>query len=187
MNQAGSLQETIAKGKRHYYSGLTFRKWKTGMLNMYGHDTRPFLEEAWNAIIEEAESKARANRAKQTPKSVGAGIRANAKQPGPISLLGNATMLTLNAIACLALFSAWRSGLPYSFDTKLTWICCVAFSFTALWRRKDGAALVCLPLACLFNPFYPVYLTRSVWSAIDVVSLLLLVAISFSSLASPKK
>jgi hypothetical protein len=96
-------------------------------------------------------------------------------------------MLTLNAIACLALFSAWRSGLPYSFDTKLSWICFAAFTYTALWRMKDGAALICLPLACLFNPFYPIHLTRGVWSVIDVVSLLSLVAMSFSFLAKPKK
>jgi hypothetical protein len=187
MNQGASLQETIAKGKRHYYDGLTFRKWKIAMLNLHGHDATPFLEEAWNAIIGEAESRARANHYKQTTsKSVGAGTSASAK-PGPLDFLGNATMLTLNAIACLALFSAWKSGLPYSFDTKLTWICFAAFSYTALWRMKDGAALLCLPLACLFNPFHPVHLTRSVWSVIDVVSLLLLIAISFSFLASPKK
>jgi hypothetical protein len=189
MNQAASLQETIAKGKRHYYDGLTFRKWKTAMQSMYGHDTRPFLDEAWNAIIGEAESRARANRDRQASsrKSAGAGTRANAKKPGPITFLGNATMLTLNAVACLALFSAWRSGLPYFFYTKLTWICFAAFSYTVLWRRKDGAAVICLPLACLFNPFYPVHLTRSLWSVIDLVSLLLLVAISFSFLANPKK
>ena len=187
MSQAASLQETIAKGKRHYYDGVTFRNWKNGMLNMYGHDTRPFLDKAWNAIIGEAESRARANRDKQTTKSVGAGKRANAKQPGPITFLGNATMLILNAIACLALFSAWRSGVPYPFYTKFTWICFAAFGYTALWRMKDGAAILCLPLACLFNPFYPIPLTRSVWSVIEVVSFLLLVAISFSFLAHPKK
>jgi hypothetical protein len=52
---------------------------------------------------------------------------------------------------------------------------------------KDGAAMICLPLACLFNPFYPIHLTSSVWSVIDVVSLLLLVAISFCFLPNPKK
>src|SRR5215510_6007257 len=97
MMQGASLQETIAKGKRHYYDGVTFGKWKAGMLNMYGHDTRPFLNEAWNAIIAEAESRARANRDKQTAKSVGARTRANAKQSGPITFLGNAAMLILNA------------------------------------------------------------------------------------------
>jgi hypothetical protein len=187
MIQGASLQETIAKGKRHYYDGVTFRKWKTGMLNMYGHDTRPFLDEAWNDIVGEAESRARPNRDRQTTKSIGAGTRANAKQPGAITFLGNATMLILNAIACLALFSAWRSGVPYFFDTKLTWICFAAFSYTALWRMKDGGAIICVPLACLFNPFYPIHLTRSVWSVADLVSLVLLAAISFCYLVNPKK
>jgi hypothetical protein len=186
MIQGASLQETIVKGKRHYYDGVTFGKWKTGMLNMYGHDTRPFLDEAWNAIIGEAESRARANRDKQT-KSIGAGKRANTNQPGPVTFLGNGTMLILNVIACLALFSAWKSGVPYSFYPKFLWICFAAFSYTALWRMKDGAAIICLPLACLFNPFCPIHLTRSVWSVIDLVSLLLLAAISLIFLANPKK
>ena len=187
MNQAASLQETIAKGKRHYYDGLTFRKWKNGMLSVYGLDTRPFLDEAWHAIIEEAEWRARANRGKQTTKRVVSRTRANAKQPRAITFLGNATMLILNVIACLALFSAWKSGLPYPFYTKFTWICFAAFGYTALWKMRDGAALICLPLACLFNPLYPIYLTHRVWSVIDGVSLLLLVAMSFGFLANPKK
>ena len=96
-------------------------------------------------------------------------------------------MLTLNAIACLALFSAWRSGLPYSFDTNLTWICFAAFTYSALWRIKDGIAILCLPFACLFNPFYAIHLTRGVWNGIDVVAFLFLVAMSLSFLANPKK
>src|SRR5215475_7056062 len=187
MSQAASLQETIAKGKRHYYDGVTFRNWKTGMLKMYGHDTTPFLDEAWNAIIGEVEARARANRDKQTTKTVGAGTRAKARQPAGLTFLGNATMLILNAIACLALFSAWKSGVPYPFYTNFTWICFAAFGYTALWRLKDGGPIICLPLACLFNPFYPINFTRNVWSIIDVVSLLLLVVITFSFLANPKR
>jgi hypothetical protein len=189
MNQSASLQETIAKGKRHYYDGLTFRKWKIAMLNIHGHDARPFLQEAWDAIIGEAESRTRANREKQTSssKNFGAGTRAKAKQPGLLIFFGDATMLTLNAIACLALFGAWMSPLPYSVYTKLPWICFAAFAYAALWRMKDGAAILCLALACLFNPFYPIHLTRSVSSVIDVVSLLLLVTMSLSLLAIRKK
>lgn len=188
MIQAASLQETIEKGKKHYYNGVTFRNWKLTMLKMYGGDTRPFLDDAWNSIIGDAESRARANRDKQANRqNIGAGTRACARRPGPITFLGTAMMLILNAIACLALFSAWKSGHPYPFDTKLTWICFAAFSFTALWRIKDGAAVMCLALACLFNPFYPIHLARSVWSIIDVVSLVLLVTISSCFLINPKK
>jgi hypothetical protein len=188
MNQAASLQETIAKGKRHYYDGVTFRNWKIGMLKMYGHDARPFLDEAWTAIVGEAESRASAYREKKTSsKSVGAGTRANAKRSGPITFFGNAIMLALNVIACLALFEAWRSGILHSSNTKLPWICFTAFTYSALWRRKDGAVIICLPFACLFNPFYPIHLTRSLWIAVDIVSFFLLVAISFGVLADRKK
>src|SRR5262249_47481953 len=167
MVQGASLQETIEKGRRHYYDGVTFRNWKLTMLKMYGGDTSPFLDEAWNAVIGEPESTARANREKQTgSKRLRIGTRANTNQPGLITVLGNATMLILNGIACLALFSAWKSGHPYPFYTKSIWICFAAFSFTALWRMKDGGALICLPLVCLFNPFYPIYFRRSVWSII---------------------
>ena len=191
MNQGASIQETIAKGKRHYYDGLTFREWKIAMHKMYGHHNTPLLEEAWNAIIGEAESKARANREKQasdsSSKNVGAGSRTKAKRPGPISFLGGAAMLTLNALACLALFGAWRSGLPSYSYTKLPWICFAAFTYTALWRMKNRAAILCLALACLFNPFYPIHLSRSVWSVIDVVALVLLAAMTITFLANPKK
>src|SRR6267142_2230744 len=113
MNQAPSLQETIAKGRKHYYDGLTFRKWRTTMLNMYGHDTRPYLEDAWNAITGEAESRVHAKSATETTnrKRVGAGRRMPAEQPGPITAFGQLTMLTLNAIACVALFAACMSVL----------------------------------------------------------------------------
>jgi hypothetical protein len=185
MVQGASLEETIAKGKRHYYNGVTFRNWKLTMLKMYGGDTRPFLEEAWSAVIGDAESRARANREKLASSNPGTGTRA--RPPGPITFLGNATMLFLNAITCLALFSAWKSGHPYPFDTKLTWLCFAAFSITTLWRMKDGAAILCLPLACVFNPFYPIHLARSVWSIIDVVSLILLAAISLIFLVNAKK
>jgi len=163
------------------------------MLNMYGHDTTPFLEEAWNAIVGEAESTARAHREKQNTssnnsKAAGAGARRKAKQQsGPVTFAGNAMMLTLNGVTCVALFSAWRSGLPHSFSTQLTWVCFAAFCYMGLWRIKDGAALICFPLACLFNPFYQIRLTNSFWNIIDVGSLLILVALSLSFLANPKK
>lgn len=191
MSQAASLQETIAKGKRHYYDGLTFRKWKSGMLNLYGHDTMPFLDEAWNAIVGEAQSrsKARTNRDKQTGNSKSGGTRArpNNRHPRLIIFLGNATMLTLNVIACVALFMAWKSGVPYSLHARFTWICFAAFAWTGFWRMKDGAAIICLPAACLFNPFYSIRLTARTWSIIDLASLVLLAALVLCFVANPKK
>jgi hypothetical protein len=188
MMQVSSLQETIAKGRRHYYDGVTFRNWKLTMLKLYGGDMRPFLDDAWNAVIGEAESRARANREKQTSsRGVGPNRRANARRGGPITFFGQLAMLSLNAIACVMLLGACLSRLPFPDYSRLRWTCFAAFVYTAVWRMKDGAALICVPLACLFNPFFPVHLSHNLWGLIDVLSLLLLLAMSVSFIANGKK
>jgi len=187
MMQVASLQEIITKGKRHYYNGVTFRNWKLTMLKMYGGDTRPFLDDAWNAITGEAESRAQSSKRTANNKKFLAGTHSRAVRSGPITFFGQLTMLTLNAIACVMLLGACLSRLPFPYYTRLPWICFAAFTFTAVWRMKDGAAFICLPLACLFNPFFPVHLSRGLWSLIDVLSFLLLLAMSVNFVANPKK
>ena len=78
MMQVASLQETIAKGRRHYYDGVTFRNWKLTMVKMYGGGSRPFLDDAWNAIIGEAESRAQSSRETANKKRFLAGTHAPA-------------------------------------------------------------------------------------------------------------
>jgi hypothetical protein len=186
MRQVPSLQETIAKGRRHYYDGVTFRNWKLTMVKMYGGDTRPFLDNAWSTIIEEAQSKVRPESPAQIAdhKRIGAGTPAARRQP--MTFLGQLTMLALNAAACVMLLGASLSRLPFPYYTRLRWICFAAFAYTAIWRMKDRAAIICLPLACLFNPFFPFHLTRGFWIWIDALSFLLLLAMSSNFLANPK-
>jgi len=157
------------------------------MLKMYGGDTRPFLDNAWNAIIGDAESRVRPESSTETAnnKSVRAGTPAVRR--GPITFFGQLTMLALNAIACVMLLGACLSRLPFPYYTRLRWICFAAFTYTAVWRMKDRAAVICLPLACLFNPFFPFHLSRNVSSWLDVLSLLLLLVMTFSFLAHPEK
>jgi hypothetical protein len=187
MMQVASLQETIAKGRRHYYDGVTFRNWKLTMLKLYGGDTRPFLDDAWNAVIGEEESRARESKGTTNNKRLRPGTHSRGVRSGPITFFGQLTMLALNAIACVMLLGACLSRLPFAYYTRLPWICFAAFTYTAVWRMKDGAAFICLPLACLFNPFFPVHLSRSAWSWIDFLSFLLLLVMSSSFLGSPKK
>ena len=187
MMQASSLQETIAKGRKHYYDGVTFRNWKLTMLKLYGGDTRPFLDGAWDVIMGEAESRAQSSKGTANNKRLRIGTHAPAARSGPITFFGQLTMLVLNAIACVMLLGACLSRLPFPYSIRLSWICFAAFTFTALWRMKDGAAFICLPLACLFNPFFPVHLSRNVWSLVDVLSFLLLLAMSVAFLSNPKK
>ena len=157
------------------------------MVKMYGGDTRPFLDDAWNAIIGDAESRVQSSKGTANNKRLRAGTHAPAVRRGPITLFGQLTMLTLNAIACVMLLGACLSRLPFPYYTRLPWICFAAFTYTAVWRMKDGAAFICLPLACLFNPFFPIHLSRSLWSLIDFLSFLLLLAMSSSFLVNPKK
>ena len=159
------------------------------MVNVYGHDTAPYLEEAWNAIAAEAESEVHAKRALETANSrrVLAGTRAPTPRPVYVDLFGQLTMVVLNVIACVTLLAACTSRLPYSYYTALPWSCFAAFTFTAVWRIKDRAAVICFPLACLFNPFFPIHLSRSLWNTIDVVSLLVLLVMTLRFAAKPKK
>jgi hypothetical protein len=188
MMQVASLQETISKGRRHYYNGITLRNWKLTMLNMYGGDTRPFLDDAWNAVVEEAESRARESSKRiANSKRLRPGIHSPAGPGGPINFFGQLTMLALNAMACVMLLGACLSRLPFPYTLRLPWICFAAFTFTAVWRVKDGAAFICLPLACLFNPFFPVHLSRGLWSLLDGLSFLLLLALSVNFVANPKR
>ena len=189
MNQGLSLHETIARGRRHYYNGLTYRNWKLTMLKMYGGDTRPFLDDAWNAITGDAESRVYTSRDKEPAnnKRVRAGTSASARPLGPINFLGQLTMVALNGVACVMLLGACLSRLPFPDYPRLRWICFAAFTFTAVWRMKDGAAIICLPLAFLFNPFFLVRLSHNMWTLIDVVSLILFLAMSASFIANGKK
>jgi hypothetical protein len=189
MRQGTSLPEIIEKGRRHYYNGVTFRNWKLTMLKMYGGDTRPFLDDAWNAVIGEAESRVRSESSKGTAnkKLLRAGTPAPFLGRGPIHFLGQLTMLILNAIACVMLLGACLSRLPFLDYPRLQLICFAAFTFTAVWRWKDGAAVICVPLACLFNPFYPFHLSHNLWSLSYVLSLVLLLALSASFIANGRK
>jgi hypothetical protein len=189
MRQGTSLPEIIEKGRRHYYNGVTFRNWKLTMLKMYGGDTRPFLDDAWDAVIGEAESRLRLESSKGTGnrKMGRAGIHKSSMGRGPINFFGQLTMLILNAIACVMLLGACLSRLPSPDYPKLRLICFAAFAFTGVWRMKDGAAIICVPLACLFNPFFPVHLSHHVWSLVYVLSLILLLAMSASFIANGKK
>ena len=189
MRQDLTLQEIIEKGRRHYYDGVTLRNWKLTMLKMYGGDARPFLDDAWNAVIGEAESKVRPESSKATAnkKMLRAGTHSPSVRSGPITFFGQLTMLALNAIACVMLLGACLSRLPFPEYPRLQWICFAAFVFTGVWRLKDGAAVICVPLACLFNPFFPFHLSHNAWSLVYALSLILLLAMSASFIANGKK
>ncbi len=155
------------------------------MLKMYGGDTRPFLDNAWNAIIGEIRVRPESSKETANQKRIEAGTPAARR--GAAFFFGELIMFTLNVIACVMLLAACLSRLPFPYYDRLRWICFAAFTYTAVWRMKDRAAVICLPLACLFNPFFSFHFSRNVWSFIDVLSLLLLLVMSFSFLGNSEK
>jgi len=77
--------------------------------------------------------------------------------------------------------------LPYGYYTFLRWVTCGMAAFTAFmgyqWEAKWVVWLF-IPVAILFNPFVPIYLTKEIWQPIDLVCAILF-GISALMLKSP--
>ena len=65
------------------------------------------------------------------------------------------------------------NGWPYGYYIILRWIVCGTAIFNAIGFSKSkltGWVLVFGALAFLFNPLFPVYLNKSSWVGIDLIS-----------------
>ncbi len=85
-------------------------------------------------------------------------------------------MKWLCVFAGALLLLAIPNGWPYSFYIFLRLVICVIaaiISFGFYQSKLQGWALVFCAIALLFNPFYPVYLAKSSWVAIDFISAIL--------------
>jgi uncharacterized membrane protein len=80
----------------------------------------------------------------------------------------------------LAVFGRW----PYGFYTILRFVVCGSAIYIAVQAHaqdKSGWAWVMAVTAILFNPFVPVYLSRSHWQPIDFIAAVVF-AISIAAL-----
>jgi hypothetical protein len=72
-------------------------------------------------------------------------------------------------IALLLLFAV--ASLPYGYYQFLRWTTCVTAVYIAvmgfIWDKK-WATWVFGAIAILFNPIFPVYLTKDIWRPIDI-------------------
>jgi len=62
---------------------------------------------------------------------------------------------------------------PYGYYTLLKWITCIAsilVAFQAFEKNIDWAKVVFIVIAILFNPFVPIYLSRSTWIPLDIIT-----------------
>jgi len=69
--------------------------------------------------------------------------------------------------------------LPYGYYIFLRWVTCGMAVFTAYIAYQWGfkwAIWVFIPLAILFNPIFPIYLTKEIWQPIDIITATIFIA-----------
>jgi hypothetical protein len=67
---------------------------------------------------------------------------------------------------------------PYGYYTILRWITCMAsilVVFQAFDKNIDWAKVIFIFIAILFNPLAPIYLSRSTWIPLDIVTAILFI------------
>ena len=67
---------------------------------------------------------------------------------------------------------------PYGYYTLLRWITCTAsilVAFQAFEKNTDWAKIAFIIIAILFNPLAPIYLSRSIWIPLDIVTAILFI------------
>ena len=67
---------------------------------------------------------------------------------------------------------------PYSYYILLRWITCISsilVAFQAFEKNIDWAKVVFIVIAILFNPLAPIYLSRSTWVPIDIITAILFI------------
>ena len=67
---------------------------------------------------------------------------------------------------------------PYGYYTLLRWITCIAsilVTLQAFEKNIEWAKVVFIVIAILFNPLAPIYLSRSTWVPLDIITAILFI------------
>lgn len=86
-------------------------------------------------------------------------------------------------VASIMLLCALHPDNPYDYYVILRWVCCGIFAYLATKGLEEGYrgwVWVLGVAAALYNPFFPVHLTREIWSVINVITIGIAVASIFS-------
>lgn len=71
---------------------------------------------------------------------------------------------------------------PYGYYALLRFVCCAVFTFLtfkAIAQRKEGWAWVFGVAAAVYNPFFPVSLSRDLWTIVNLFTVGLAIASIF--------
>jgi len=80
-------------------------------------------------------------------------------------------------LSILILFGAIAEW-PYGYYTFLRWITCISSILVALQafeKNIDWVKIVFIVIAILFNPLVPIYLSRSTWIPLDIITAILFI------------
>ncbi len=82
--------------------------------------------------------------------------------------------IILNIFMLFGAIAEW----PYGYYILLRWITCITsilVAFQAFEKNIDWAKVVFIVIAILFNPLAPIYLSRSTWIPLDIVTAILFI------------
>ena len=82
--------------------------------------------------------------------------------------------LILSIIMLFGAIAEW----PYGYYTILRWITCITSILVVLQafeKNIDWAKVVFIVIAILFNPLTPIYLSRSTWIPLDIITAILFI------------
>ena len=67
---------------------------------------------------------------------------------------------------------------PYGYYILLRWITCITsilVVFQAFEKNIDWTKVVFIVIAILFNPLAPIYLSRSIWIPLDIITAIIFI------------
>ena len=91
----------------------------------------------------------------------------------------------VSIIAIVLLLLGIPTGWPYGYYIFLRWVItlsAVFIAYQAYKLEKDSWIYIFAGIAILFNPIAPIYLDKSVWVLIDMISSVLFATFGFSKL-----
>lgn len=89
----------------------------------------------------------------------------------------------LSILSGILLIVAIPTGWPYSFYILLRWIISISSALVAygFYKSKVQAwTFIFGAIAFLFNPIFPIYLSKSIWVSIDLIGAILFFIAAYS-------
>lgn len=87
-------------------------------------------------------------------------------------------IILLGILCILLLLWALLPINPYGYYILLRWICCPCFAFLAIREHEKGMfhwVWIFAVSAGIYNPIIPTHLGRTIWSVVNIISIILLI------------